>query len=425
MLQQNNVLKNFLQFHDSSGLNVIKKNFIILAFVNICFRENVLYVRSFQLNIKIANFAEFYLENMTGFEDYIKDIFANDFMKLLWDTIPDGIYVTNKEGKILLANDTYCKMISRRPEQIIGSSFADNYQPNFRFKMLNDYNRNFLLYQIFRHFRQELILWNGDKVFFEFSNRRLRTSNIEEVMLTIVKDISKEKNKEIEEARYETMQRNFALHQEKVREEERKKIAREIHDELGQVLTVLKIQLSLASKKLTAKQVKVKEKINEAEKTIVQGIDSVQRICSQLRPEILDNLGLTAAIEWQTKKFEKDTNIKCSCSVYKDELVIQQQKATAIYRIFQETLTNIARHSKATSVEIEFLVRGNDLLLEVRDNGVGIPTEKINHGSSFGLRGMRERANIFKGEIDITGTPGEGTIVKLRVPKKDNRELIW
>ena len=161
-----------------------------------------------------------------------------------------------------------------------------------------------------------------------------------------------------------------------------------------------------------------------ADNMINQAVDSVQKICSKLRPGILDNLGLVAAIEWQANEFEKSTGIKCTCTTFKGDLKLRPQKVTAIYRIFQEALTNVARHSNATKVDIEFLVSGNNLMLEVRDNGRGISTNKVDEHTSYGIMGMKERALLFSGEVDIIGVPEKGTTVKVRIPKKDNRELL-
>jgi signal transduction histidine kinase len=193
-------------------------------------------------------------------------------------------------------------------------------------------------------------------------------------------------------------------------------IAQEIHDELGQVLTVLKIQISLLAKKLNKNQESLKAKINSLSDMIDASVESVQKISAKLRPGILDELGLIAAIEWQSEEFEKLTNIKCSLVLSKEELKLQKNKSTAIFRIFQEALTNIARHSQATKIGISLLNHQSNIYLEIMDNGKGISPEQIKDFKSLGIHGMEERAMVFGGQVYVEGIPGKGTIVKVEIP---------
>ncbi len=193
-------------------------------------------------------------------------------------------------------------------------------------------------------------------------------------------------------------------------------IAQEIHDELGQVLTVLKIQISLLAKKLNKNQESLKAKINSLSDMIDASVESVQKISAKLRPGILDELGLIAAIEWQAEEFEKLTNIKCSLVLPKEELKLEKNKSTAIFRIFQEALTNIARHSQATKIGISLLNHQSNIYLEIMDNGKGISPEQIKDFKSLGIHGMEERAMVFGGQVYVEGIPGKGTIVKVEIP---------
>ena len=149
---------------------------------------------------------------------------------------------------------------------------------------------------------------------------------------------------------------------------------------------------------------------------IDSSVESVQKISSKLRPGILDELGLIAAIEWQTEEFQKLTNIKCSLALPKDELNLDRKKTTAIFRIFQEALTNIARHSEASRVNISLFSYQSNIYLEIQDNGKGITQEQIKDFKSLGILGMKERAMVFGGEVYIEGIPGKGTIVKVEIP---------
>jgi signal transduction histidine kinase len=145
-------------------------------------------------------------------------------------------------------------------------------------------------------------------------------------------------------------------------------------------------------------------------------VESVQKISSKLRPGILDELGLIAAIEWQSGEFEKLTNIKCSLILPREEIKLDKNKSTAIFRILQEALTNIARHSQATQTAISLLPHQSDISLEILDNGIGITQEQIRDFKSLGIHGMEERAMVFGGHVYIEGIAGKGTTVKVEIP---------
>jgi len=214
--------------------------------------------------------------------------------------------------------------------------------------------------------------------------------------------------------------RTLSRRLEVIREEERARIARELHDELGVGLTCFKIDLTriltmiadAGSKEYAKADAKIRSMIEDVDLTIT----SVQRIVTELRPAMLDDLGLVAAIEWQAQDFERRSGIICRCTAGEEDVHVDRERATVVFRICQEALTNVARHAHATHVTIRFEEQADLLLLEVHDNGEGIPQEKISAPGSLGLLGMRERAALFGGQIDIIGRPGEGTRIILRLP---------
>lgn len=201
-----------------------------------------------------------------------------------------------------------------------------------------------------------------------------------------------------------------------VREEERTRIAREVHDELGQALTGLKLDLSWLATKLARNREPVQEKVKTMTEHIDETIQTVRRIATELRPGILDSLGLIAALEWQANEFQSRTGIPCVVTTTVAETLWDQQFSTGVFRIFQETLTNVIRHAKATRVDVTFAEEGDSLVLTVSDNGRGISEEEIANTRSIGLVGMRERARLIGGELVLLGSPGQGTTVTLRVP---------
>ena len=203
---------------------------------------------------------------------------------------------------------------------------------------------------------------------------------------------------------------------EAVREEERTRIARDIHDELGQMLTALKIDLSWLQKRLDSKQATVQDRAKTMSHLLDRTIKSVQEISTNLRPEVLDMLGLTEAIEWQVQEFQKRTGTECSMSPGTGDLELDADLSTAVFRIFQETLTNVARHAEASELNIEFYEKEGELVLKVQDNGKGISEDKISHPKSLGLLGIRERALLWDGEVKISGAQGQGTTVVVKIP---------
>jgi len=210
--------------------------------------------------------------------------------------------------------------------------------------------------------------------------------------------------------------RALAARLQKVREEERTSIAREIHDELGQACTAIKMDLALISRKTTKRQEQLRSKIESTVHLVDDMIVTLRKIASELRPRTLDDLGLTAALEWHAQEFESRTGIRCRLIVPQERLNLDTERSTAIYRIFQESLTNVARHAQATRVEARLERDVDELIFQVHDNGRGFDPEEAKARKSLGLIGMQERALLLKGELKIAGAPGAGTTMTLRIP---------
>ena len=208
---------------------------------------------------------------------------------------------------------------------------------------------------------------------------------------------------------------------ENLREEERTRISREIHDHLGQLLTALKLEIhSMRSRVAAVGETEIRgqltHKIGTATELLNELIRSVQKIASELRPGVLDRLGLEAAIESEAQAFEGRTGIKCECSLPTETMDLPAEFATGVFRIVQEILTNVARHSQATEVMICLSYRAGNLVLEAEDNGVGIKESDLANDKSLGLLGMRERATLLGGTIQFRGMQREGTLVTLQLP---------
>jgi signal transduction histidine kinase len=200
------------------------------------------------------------------------------------------------------------------------------------------------------------------------------------------------------------------------REEERTTIAREIHDVLGQALTALKMDVAWIGRRLPDDAPPTRTKLAAMAALIDDTVGTVRRIATDLRPGVLDDLGLAAAVEWQAREFEHRTGIPCALRSTVDDGALDPVVSTAVFRIFQESLTNVARHSSASSVEVTLEHRDSDLVLEVFDNGIGIAPAETSNIRSIGLAGMRERAHLVGGGLSITGAAGAGTTVLLQIP---------
>jgi signal transduction histidine kinase len=210
--------------------------------------------------------------------------------------------------------------------------------------------------------------------------------------------------------------RALSAHLQSAREQERTRIAREIHDELAQSLTGLKMDVSWLRKNLGEKQELLHKRIEAMSQLVDATVQTTRRIATELRPGILDDLGLPAAIEWQLQEFETRAGIRCKFVRKREELNLHRDCSTAVFRILQEALTNVARHAGATQVEVILDTTPGDLILEVRDNGRGIKHEDTAKAKSFGLIGIQERVHLLAGAVQIRGAPGQGTVVIVRIP---------
>ncbi|HWQ70505.1 MAG TPA: response regulator [Patescibacteria group bacterium] len=209
---------------------------------------------------------------------------------------------------------------------------------------------------------------------------------------------------------------NLSAHLQHLREEERKLIARELHDELGGLFTAMKMEVSSAMHHLNECQGALAEMKDKLTTLIDMGIDTVQRIATDLRPHILDQLGLMPAIDWYMKEFQKRTRIQCKWVLCEGDIPLDKDRAIAVFRILQEALTNVARHSKASRVTVEVLRDEGSLQLKIVDNGVGFDEEKVNDPHSFGLIGIQERALYVKGQVTIKSILQKGTTIALTIP---------
>lgn len=236
----------------------------------------------------------------------------------------------------------------------------------------------------------------------------------------VFRDVSVRKQYEAGLKKSQAELRSLAGHLESAREAERTRIAREIHDEFGQLLTGFKIDLAWLEKKIAAQpetpRAALLEKVHAMTNLLGNMVLCVRRISAELRPGVLDDLGLAAAVEWQTKDFQRRTGIKGTVKAELSERPLPREIATALFRVLQESLTNVARHAEAKNVRVKLAEHEGRIVLQIKDDGRGISEGELAKPGAFGLMGMRERILPFHGQCEIEGLPGRGTIVSVSVP---------
>jgi PAS domain S-box-containing protein len=342
------------------------------------------------------------------------------FVNRITDTTPNIIYLFDlAENRLVYINDRVRDILGYSPEGIKKLKFTELAPPaarevlklrKERFSESSDGDIIESEYQM-KNSRGELRwFYSRDVVFNKTDDGQPK------LILGMAQDISERKITEEEIRNSRQQLRELLAHQQSVREDERTRISREIHDELGQSLTALKMDLHWVARRLSREQKPLLEKTQVMSRAIDLTIKTVQRISAELRPGLLDDLGLAAALEWQADDFQKRTGIRCDLTVSPDYITLNRNVSTAIFRIFQETLTNVARHAKSKMVRIYLRKKENEIMLRVCDNGKGITKKQASSPKSIGLIGMKERVDFLGGRVEITGIKNRGTTVVVHIP---------
>ncbi len=336
---------------------------------------------------------------------------------------PVGIYITDKEGACTYVNEAWCRMAGLNFKEALGDGWINGIFPDDRSnisktwkKYLNTGNNWNWEYRF--QDKSGKITWvygiatpiknpQGETLGYIGNNFDITSRKHSEDLLKESEDKLRQYSEELLE---------LTRHREEVRENERSRIAHDLHDDLGQKLTAINMDIAWLKSRIGVQTPLVESKIKQMVQLLNMTIESVQQISFGLRPSILDNLGLRAAIEWQVREFNKSTGISCSLSFHFKETELHSECSLMVFRLIQEALTNITRHSEATEVSIKLDAIDNSLKIIIKDNGKGIENEKILSNKTLGLIGMKERVNSFKGTINIKGTPGKGTEIVVNIP---------
>ena len=322
-------------------------------------------------------------------------------------------------GNFILVNNAACKKLGYTVDEFYKASLINLSVDKNEAVIVNVIEQLLLLNEAV--FDYTIQTKAGTAAIYEINSVLVEYENQQVIIFTARETLWREKM-ETQIKQTNEQLRNLSLRIQSIREEERTSIAREIHDELGQMLTALKIQISLLAKKIPSADIELKIKFEKMLENIGLSVETVRKIAAKLRPGILDELGLIPAIEWQAKEFRNTTGIQCELDISVEEVKYNTEKTTAIFRIYQEALTNIARHANAARVKISFTEFKNYNILEVMDYGKGITKSQINNPKSLGILGMKERAMLFGGNIVIKSSMENGTVVRLEIPADEGLE---
>lgn len=334
---------------------------------------------------------------------------------------PDAMAITTfADGRYVLVNDAWVKTFGISREEALGQRFQN-------LKVWVNETQSAYVYQQVRavgsvtDYEVTGHTLDGQSPTLLITAKLIKLGT-ETFVLSVSRDITERKRVEVELQASQAELRNLAGRLQIVREEERAAIAREIHDELGQALTGIRMDLKWLERLLPPESESARERLTSIYSLIGNTVQSVRQLATSLRPGVLDDFGLVAALEWQAREFTTRTGIACDFAELPEEVPLDPAHATALFRIFQETLTNVARHAEATRINARLCYEHDILHLQIHDNGKGISAEAIKHSRSLGLVGMRERAHLLGGKFSIEGGPGIGTTIKVQIPLAANSQ---
>ncbi len=345
---------------------------------------------------------------------------SEEVRRLIMNAALDAIICIDTEGAITIWNLQAQNMFGWKEKEIIGKQLTETIIPE---QHREAHKKGF------RHFLQtgegpvlnklieiSALHQSGLEFPIELAIVPIKKSG-DEFFCAFIRDITlRKKAEEKLQHSYDEIRR-LASHLQDVREEERLIISREIHDQLGQLLTVMKMDISWLNKKLLLTiNEGIQEKMEELNAMVDETIKTVRKIAAELRPSLLDELGLDAAIEWHLNEFEKRAGIDVQYSGLNEEVSLSISSKTGLFRIVQESLTNVVRYAHAKKIIVNLEKHDDQLLLTLQDDGIGFDKSKIANKKTFGIVGMRERATMMGGSYEITSNPGKGTTTIVNVP---------
>ncbi len=341
-------------------------------------------------------------------------------IRTILNNVFDAIITMDSKGTITSWNKRASSIFGWEAKEIIGKQLSETIVPHIFRHAHNSGLERFLATGKGQMLNQEIELTalrrSGQTFPVEFSISATKSEG-DYIFTGVLRDITNRKKAESSIRKSQEQLRKLSNRLESAREEEKAHLAREIHDELGQNLTVLKLDLSWMNKRLLPEQVPIKEKVQEMIRGIEDAIVTVQRISTDLRPPILDIMGICEALKWQVKEFCKHTGIECELIIEPELIDLDAERSIMFFRIFQEALTNVTRHAEASQVKSAFRQLDTKWILEVQDNGKGMDESLVDDLKSLGLIGIRERIHVWGGEMKINSQIGQGLKITVNIPR--------
>lgn len=339
--------------------------------------------------------------------------------RALLDNIPDMAWLKDRDCRYLAVNTAYLEIL-RIPEHAVLGKRPDEIWPPEIAEVYLRTDRAVLRSGRRRRYEEKRPDPSGIPRWFETIKSPIRDTAGRIIgTVGISRDISERKAAESELIKSRAQLRELSNYLQSVREAERARISRELHDELGQTLTALKMELGWLKDRLPPEPAMLRTRLDRLVQIVDHSVTDLQRIASDLRPMILDELGLVSAIQWLTQTFSERSSLSIDLSFEQADVVYSKDVSTAAFRIVQEALTNIVRHSGAASAGILARHSGNELQLEISDDGRGMDVAR-SRGEHLGLVGMSERAHMLGGSMEIDSAPGRGTRISVRLPLSVN-----
>lgn len=350
---------------------------------------------------------------------------SRELLRKTFDSLEEAVFILQPETRVILdCNMAAEKIFGYTKEEMINNNTSMLHLDEEKYHIFDKISVPKLEKQ--GVFHNEFAMKRKDGSSF-YTNHTVSLVHDEDgeidLIVSVVRDITEKKKarKNLEESRKQL--RHLARHLQTLQEEERKRISQDIHDELGQILTTMQLDISWIEEKLPLEQEAIMNKIDSLFSQVEQANETVQRVTTQLRPKILDDLGFDAAVEWEAKKVEERSDIQCQIQLEMEGIDLNKDASIILYRILQEALTNVLRHANASRIRIRFRKVNSELELVITDNGRGIRNHEIHDIHSHGLSGMRERARSWSGSFSIRGIKDIGTTVKVTLPLDEENRI--
>ncbi len=355
-------------------------------------------------------------ENITErkiIEEKLKN--SEEKYRSLIETTDDLVYLIDTNYSYIFMNKKHAERFKLPFKEIVGRSYSEFHSKKESGIFRKDVNKVIRTGNSITHEHKS----DRDKRFYLRTFSPVKNEKGEVIAINVIsKDISDLKQTENELKRSEQEIHNFAEYLQTARENERALVASELHDDVGQALTGIKMDIFLIKNKMSKDKKEIPGEFQKMEKLLDDSIQKLRKIYSELRPSLLEHFGIGEAMRQYVSDFQEQSGTQCTFHQDPEEIILNENRSIALYRILQGSINNIKWHSQATKVNIRLEGKGPNLKLTIRDNGKGIKKEQINSGESFGLIGMRERARFLGGELEIKGLPNKGTTVSIKIPLK-------